>query len=237
MRIAVIDDDQNIINQVEKIIIEYMKLKNSSVDISAYTSAEEFISTYKSNKSMGIKLYYDAIFLDIEMGELSGIEFAKMLRNEIKNFTTQIIYITSHMKFMKDAFDTVAFGFLEKPLEESRIKATIDRLLEYIINSELTFNYSKASEIRRVLVRDIEYLEVDNRTIYLCEKDGIVHEFYGTLQDSLKKLPQDKFVQINRSVIVNINYIKRLDSHSLELYSNKILSVGKSYYYDVLEKI
>lgn len=93
MRVLICDDDRNIVEQLQKCIIEFFKHgKLKAPEIQSYSSGEALLS------DTGIK---DIVFLDVEMPGLDGIHIGKKLRE--KNKDTIIFIITSYVEYLDDA--------------------------------------------------------------------------------------------------------------------------------------
>ena len=72
---------------------------------------------------------HDISFLDIEMGDISGIELAKRIRKrqEKSGKRSIIIFVTGFREYMEDAFDVNAFHYLVKPIKEEKFKEVFKR--------------------------------------------------------------------------------------------------------------
>lgn len=106
VKIAVCDDNNDYINIFEKYIED---LKDKKLDYDIYYSGEELLRAYEYDDPG-----YDAIFLDMEMGKLGGIETANRIR--IKDKHIIIVFVTSHKKYMQSSFQCMPFRFLIKPI-------------------------------------------------------------------------------------------------------------------------
>ena len=89
-----------------------IKRQAPDFDICQYATGENMISA-------GID--HDIYFLDIEMGDISGIELAKKIHSEQENSGKRsiIIFVTAFREYMEDAFDVNAFHYLVKPIKEN----------------------------------------------------------------------------------------------------------------------
>lgn len=106
MNIAICDDDRVIIEQIEEFL---QIIHDKSLEYEVFFCAEELQKYITENN-----VNFDVFILDIEMKEMSGIDFAKKLRE--KNVDSLIIFMTSHSQYVFDVFETVTFDFIQKPL-------------------------------------------------------------------------------------------------------------------------
>ena len=83
---------------------------------------------------------HDIYFLDIEMGDISGIELAKKIRSEQENSGKRsiIIFVTAFREYMEDAFDVNAFHYLVKPIKEKKFAEVFQRAVG-LSEDELAF--------------------------------------------------------------------------------------------------
>ncbi len=105
LRIAVCDDEMDICSRLEAVIMEIAERKGRQVEIDVFYSAS------KLKEYVGHGNRFDAIFLDIEMEGLTGIDFGKVLRNEFKDDSTKIIYISWERDYAMDLFEIRPFHF------------------------------------------------------------------------------------------------------------------------------
>lgn len=115
MRIILIDD--------EPIALDLLKLMLSSYeDVDVVGSYTKPLDALKGIK----KIQPDVIFLDIEMGEINGLELAELFMKELD--AVEIVFITAYSEYAVDAFEINAIDYLLKPIQEKRLNKTIERL-------------------------------------------------------------------------------------------------------------
>ncbi|WP_237277624.1 LytR/AlgR family response regulator transcription factor [Tenacibaculum ovolyticum] len=169
----------------------------------------------------------DTIFLDINLPDISGLDFIKTIKNPPK-----IIVTTAYPDYAVSSFelDTIV-DYLVKPFSFDRfLKATskVEKQLntETPIEKEIIYiNVDKT--IHKLYVEDILYLESDRNYVTFFTIDKKL-----TVIDSLKKwkdtLNAHKFVQIHKSYIINIKQIRKFTGTSLFI-NNEKLPIGRTY--------
>lgn len=169
----------------------------------------------------------DVIFLDINLPDISGLDFIKTIKNPPK-----IVITTAYPDYAVSSFelDTIV-DYLVKPF-------SFDRFLKAITKVEKHLNHKKIEQekalflnidktVHKVYVSDILYLESDRNyiTFYTSSKKL-------TIIDSLKNwklsLDTNQFVQIHKSYIVNTKKIDKLTGTSLSI-NNVSLPIGRTY--------
>ena len=155
-------------------------------------------------------MHYDLIFLDIEFAneEINGVEVGQLIRNAHQNNKVSIVYISWEKKYSMQLFEIRPLNFLVKPLEYDKIEHTIRTFLKIagVLSGELT--YKKGHNIFKVQIKDIIYLENQNRKIIVYLVDGRKEEFYGSLKEVYhEQLIKLDFLFIHASYVVNYDYV------------------------------
>lgn len=172
--------------------------------------------------------HVDIIFLDIQMPEMSGMDFINALEKDI-----EIILITSEQKYAVEAFEKKVTDYLVKPIEYSRFlqasqKAQTNIELKHAATLKREEFYVRTdAKIVRIAYEKILFVEAlaDYVIIQTASKKHIVH---FTMKGIVNRLPDDKFVRTHRSYIVNLDKIEALEDNSL-LIGEKYIPIGASY--------
>ena len=115
MRIAICDDDVQLICLLKQLIYRYANEHRYDFVVEEFYSGESLLNS---------SLVFDIIFLDYKMNILNGLDTAKQLRK--RNTSNVIVFVTSYTHFVLDAFKVNAFRFLVKPITEKKIWETLD---------------------------------------------------------------------------------------------------------------
>jgi two-component system response regulator LytT len=185
----------------------------------------------------------DVVFTDINMPGITGIDFAKAIRDS----RTLLVFTTAHQEYAAEAFDIEAIDFLLKPVGPERFAKTVKRIEEYF---ELRENKGKEnvemedghifvksdSKLLKVAYNEILYVEAfaDYVKIWTSEDKRIVT--LQTMKNMEMGLPKDKFIRVHRSFIVAIDKIESLQSNAVHI-GNKEIPVGKNYKDGLMELI
>ncbi len=109
-RVAICDDEKTICSQIEKVILDYQKDCAEEIDVLTFSSGEELHKIIKDGQA------FDLIFLDIELDKLNGIEVGKIIREELNDNITQIVYISANKDYAMELFENRPLNFLVKPI-------------------------------------------------------------------------------------------------------------------------
>lgn len=225
INIAICDDDTMICSELENILLEYEKKNFVKFDIDIFYSSYDFLKSIKNEKS------YDILFLDIEIDKMSGIDIGDVIRNELKNYYMKIIYISHFDKYAMRLFDLSPSNFLIKPIDKNKIEKNLSNILN-IIGIELEiFNFKTLNgDIVKIPIKDIFYFEIIKSTKNIkIIANNVEKTFLGTLNEVHKRVGKDKFIRVNKSIIVNSKHIKIFNPKELKivLVNNKELMISR----------
>ena len=165
----------------------------------------------------------DLIFLDIEMPDLTGFELMDILDSK-----PQIIVVTGKTDYAFKAFNYDATDYLQKPITIERFNTAVNKALEQqklkldIFDAEGEHMMIKSKHKKhKVYIKDIKWVEALGDYIKLVtEDDSFI--ILSTMKEFEKQLPEDKFLRIHKSYIVNLGKIERFSSKAVEIGESKI---------------
>lgn len=160
MRIAAVDDETHALERFERMVSNISELKLCGL----FETGEQLLDYLKENT-------LDAVFLDIEMPGINGLQLSEHIQNLNENI--EIIFVTAFNQYAIEAFELQALDYVLKPLTEGRLAKSVNRLLktrktvdaqgmlfiqclgdfEVFLNGEaMTWKNSKAKEVLAFLV-------------------------------------------------------------------------------------
>lgn len=182
------------------------------------------------------------LFLDINMPGLSGFE----LIDKINYTGFKVVFITAFNEFAVRAFKINAVDYLLKPLDTERFKETLQRVKR---EAKIDIDYKnvlkdiKNKEEQRIgiytnsgyLLLDFDkimYIKADNSYSQFHLSDGKVLIHTKNLKHTENLLPEDRFIRISRSVIVQMDSIKEFSfsgGGSITMTDGSEHSIGFTY--------
>lgn len=224
--IAVCDDEENVCSNLEAIIFSYMEIRNRDYNVEIFHSAKDLLQIIDEGKR------YDVIFLDIEMEGLDGIGFGRILRENMEDERTKIVYISWKDSYAMNLFEIRPMDFIVKPLSEEKIHKTLDTAMKLIDSENQYFEYKVKNECNRIKFSDILYFKSANRKIFIHTNNEIL-EFYGKLEDTMRSLDSKRFWRIHKSSIVNYMHVRSIRYADIEIDNGEILSISQKYRADI----
>lgn len=155
------------------------------------------------------QLQFDACILDIEMGEINGLQIANILKDKA------IIFVTAYKEYAAEAFDLNAIDYVRKPIQRDRLKQAIDKAIKHLNKPDSVKNFAQLnSEKGKVLLYfdQIDYITIatlDSRDKIVYLKDGKTLTLKNISFDKLiKLLPTNRFSRINKKEIIALRIIQ-----------------------------
>lgn len=204
-KIAVCDDDNSLLDQMEQLINQLSLKLEIGMDIEKYHSGSRLISSIKKGEC------YDIIYMDIEMQGLNGIETSKYIREAKIN--TIIIFISSYEKYLIELFEVEPFRFIKKPINRGNFNDIFVKALKRVQKQKGYFEYIINKSMKKALFKNIIYFESKQRQI-IIHKEKECEAFYGQLTDveNAIKCKTIQFIRIHQSYLVNYNFIESFES-------------------------
>jgi len=175
----------------------------------------------------------DLIFLDIQMPELTGINFMKIVGEKKKYILT-----TAYSEYALEGYEHNVIDYLLKPVPFERFYKSASKAQERFSSSESGESYffvKSSGQQHRINFSDILYIESIKDYVNI----RIPHEEYIVL-DTLKSLENQlsgRFVRVHKSFIVNLDKTKNISIKKIVLVSGQEIPIGESYRSNLLNKI
>ena len=219
-RLAIVEDERAAAETLKEMMERYGQ-ENAPSDeyrISVFPDAYEFLA--KGGE-------YDAIFLDIQMDGMNGMQAAREVRKRDEDVL--IVFVTNMAQYAVESYEVQAYDFILKPLSYGnffmKFRRVLKRLSHRAYDAYLTL--SSRFEQRRVRISDIVYVEVNRHNlIFHLSGDEEMH-MTGTMADWESRLAPYHFVRCNTYLLVNLGYVTRIYGDEVTV-GGKILRVSRS---------
>ncbi len=231
--IGICDDDMSFVGQIEKYLQKYARREKLVFDIVSFLNGDEYLRFLREEPPL------DIIFLDIEFGGgTDGVTIGKELRSDLKNETTQIVYVSAMESYALQLFQNRPIGFLVKPVGGQDIERIMKEYIRVFGQSSRNFfEYGIGRKKFRVREDEIMYFQCVGRKVEIAKAKGGNAEFYGTMEEVEGKLNNDNFWRIHKSYIVNASYILEFRTEEICLTNGEILPVSRRRSRGIQERI
>lgn len=229
---SIIVDDEPLARELISGYLE--KIENIEM-VAACGNAMEAFQIIKEKK-------IDLIFLDINMPQITGIDFVRSLSNPPK-----VIIITAHKEYALEGFELDVIDYLLKPVSFSRLLKAIDKFYSHTNNAnpvlegssrkEEEFIYLKENKkVIKVFLTEIDYIEAMGEycQVFVEGRRIIPKISIKTMEDMLS---EKEFIRIHKSIIVPFKKITAFSASTIEINKKKELPIGRSYKNSVLHAL
>ena len=176
----------------------------------------------------------DLIFLDIQMPEISGINFMKIVGDKLKYILT-----TAYSEYALEGYEHNVIDYLLKPIsfsrfEKSALKAQ-ERFSVHETSSNSYFFVKSSGQQHKINFDEILYVESIKDYISIKTEN---HEYIvlDTLKSMENQLPKN-FARVHKSFILNLDKIDKIDLRNVFLISGKEIPIGETYRSEFYMKI
>ncbi|WP_194189674.1 LytR/AlgR family response regulator transcription factor [Clostridium chrysemydis] len=224
MKILICDDDKEIIDKCKGILRSFSKRVSTSIQIIEYGKGDILLEDEEE--------WIDSVsvmYLDIELGDINGIELAKKIRD--RGYNGDIIFLTVSKDYVFDSFEVKPLNYVLKNDMESEKFFNLFR--EVYVNSEKTNDKNlilKQGKNQVVMkLNDINYFEANRKKIIVSYSNSKSKEFYSTMGEIEGKLPTNKFIRIHKSYIISLEKLTTFDNKEVILNGDIKLPFGRKY--------
>ncbi len=219
MRISICDDERAQQELLKSYIGQWAKEKNEKVVVNCFQSAEKFLFAWEEDK------LYDLLILDVEMGEMNGMELAKKLRSQ--QCEIPILFVTGYEQYIAMGYEVSALHYLLKPVRREKLQEQLERIQNSRKTVEkLWFQTAEGSIVAPV--EDIWYIEADRHNCILHYADRTL-QIKHTLSYVTKLLEHRKeMVACHRSLLVNLQHVSMIVKNELVMDNGERLPISRS---------
>ncbi len=226
IRVAIVDDEASFSQVLEHFCDSYQREHGEEISATVYDNPITFLEKYKADA--------DVIFMDILMPQMNGMDCARRLRKLDENVI--LCFVTSMAKYAVQGYEVGAIDFIIKPVNYDEFSMKMNRIVRILRRqATATIVVSGRTEVRRIDLRDLVYVEVYNHSlIYHTTSDTF--EAYG----KLSALEEDErfcnFIRCSASHLVNCSMISSVQEDFVTV-RNEQLPISRRRRKDCLEKM
>lgn len=222
MHLAVCDDNSAALERIVGLLEDYRREKQAPITWHTFLSAAEMVSSMHAAN-------YDLLLLDILMPGVNGMEAAREIRGFDRDVA--IIFLTASPEYAMEGYAVNARDYLLKPVDRTRLFASLDRLLTERDALPKAFHIKTASGMARIPYNAVVYAEVLNKQLYFHLSDDSVRQTRAPLSEyEPLLLQQGSFVKVHRSYIVNLWHMAELTTDALQTYGGQTIPISRLLY-------
>lgn len=221
LKCAIIDDEP----LAAELLSSYVKKTPELNLVGCFNSAVAAMKTLREEPA-------DLLFLDIQMPELSGLEFARLLPQQ-----TRIVFTTAFDRYALDGYKVNAVDYLLKPISYKDFMKTVNKVINLvnrehvckILNQDKYIYVKSDYKLHRVMFDHILYIEgVKDYVKFYVENERKSILSLMNMKNLEDYLPQPQFMRVHRSFIVNTQKISQIDRGRI-VVNDIYIPVSESY--------
>lgn len=199
------DDEQKCLDEMARIISDFGTQQCCQVEVVPFTSGEAFLEAFEEGG-------FSAVFMDIYMGGMDGIATAFKMRG--LDSRCILVFLTSSMEFMPDAFSCHAFEYITKPFSPQRVFKVLTDVLKVLPPTQKYLEVISGRKAVRVYLDEIASVITDAHYLDISLSDGKELRCRMTMAEFVELTDEDsRFLLVNKGIAVNAEYILEFEDN------------------------
>ena len=228
----IVDDEQHAID----ILVHYVKQTPHLHLVASFTNPIEALQLLGQQK-------IDLVFLDIQMPELSGIDFIKAIQGKSK-----VILTTAYSEFALEGYELYVVDYLMKPIRLPRFLAAVQKAVQQINTGNETqpeapeddyifVKTESKGKLLKINLADIDFIE-SMKNYMIIHRGGQKTLVYTSLKELEEHLPKKQFIRVHKSFIIPISRITGIEGNLVRLKNvTTEIVIGESYKTELMDII
>lgn len=217
LKIAICDDSIIERSSLYEMMVRYCTAHSIEAGIDLFSSAEDFIISSPAGK-------YALILMDIQMGDMCGIDAINMIRKEDPDVIVlfcsdrEIPVISKNAPHLSE--------YLRKPIAYQTLEESLDACREKLLANARYITVMSDRLPIQILHKSILYIEVTNSLCAIHTAEDVIHT-YRPLSELAGELPSPPFLRSHRSYLINMKHIAVPLDHDFQLKDGSIIPISK----------
>jgi two-component system LytT family response regulator len=225
MRCLIVDDDPMTLKIMENLVkrtddLECVATCTNAIDASNVLRKEQV----------------DLLFLDVEMPEMTGLELVESLAHK-----PRIVLVTSKEKYAVSAFDLDVTDYIVKPVDYPRFLKAVNK-----VAAQMKQETEAGADPEKLFIKvdsQLVGLQLDDILMVEAMADYVRiftkarrYTVYSSMKGMARKLPEERFMRVHRSYIVNLKHIDSIEDNTLGVAGN-LVPVGVTYQKSLMSRL
>lgn len=212
LRIAIVEDQNQNVEQLQAYIARYGEENNVRFEVCVFADGSKILEGYSPQ--------YNIILLDVEMPGINGMDTAKIIREKDANVV--LMFISNMAQYAIQGYEVEALDFILKPINYFTFSVRFDRAVKRAqerVGGRLALQTSEGTVILKTA--DILYLETQNRMLYY-HTAAKTYAVRGSLQNAEQELQVYHFARCNQCYLVNLKYVSGVTADSVQIGDSEL---------------
>lgn len=222
MNIAIVEDEPVHSDLLRQQIKAWAGVRGRTVHIFTYANAESFLFSLED----GVP---DAVFADIQMPGMNGMEMIRKLRE--KDSEMPVVFTSGLSEYLREGYEVRALHYLVKPISEEKVFECMDRVCSHKDTREM-FAARTEDGMVRLDLREANYCEADGHYARFVMADKSEILVMNSISELEKDLPGEAFVRCHRSYLCNLENVKQIVQDNVIFDNGASVPVSRRMYRD-----
>jgi len=223
LKIALVDDEQEYLDEMTKLVSDFGTQHCCQMETVPFRSAEAFLKIFGGG-SFSSNSSFDAVFMDIYMDGMDGVAAAQKIRS--MNNRCVLVFLTSSMDFMPDAFSCHAFEYITKPFSSQRIFKVLGDILEMLPPLRKYIKVTNDRKTIPIFLDEISSVITDAHYLDIALSNGKTLHCRMTMPEFVRLTDGDsRFLAINKGIMVNADCILEFEDNCCVLENGAKLPI------------
>ena len=229
MNLALIDDLEYDLRDLQEMLLEFCSQQHISPQISLFSSGKPFLDIFRPGK-------FDAIFLDNVMDGLSGMEVAHSIRRQ--DASIPIIFITTEESYALEGYTVQAMDYIIKPISQERLYSVMNRLNQ-IQNNRHIIKIKENRMTRLLYLEDVLYVQSTGHFLEIQTTTGTLKpymtiDYFLSLLKNLGEYGEPsqglRFQNCCRGYVVSLDHVRSFDSSNFTMSDGSSVPISRPKY-------
>lgn len=228
----IVDDEQHAID----ILVHYVNQTPHLNLVASFTNPIEALQLLTQQK-------VDLVFLDIQMPELSGMDFIKAIHGRAR-----VILTTAYSEFALEGYELDVVDYLLKPIRLPRFLAAVQKAMQQVNANEASTQDQSGDDyifvkteskgkLLKINLADIDFIE-SMKNYVAIHRGGQKTLVYTSMKELEERLPRKQFLRVHKSFIIPVSRITGIEGNMVRLKNvTAEIVIGESYKTELMEII
>ncbi len=229
MKIAVVDDDKSLHRTMKQYVLKFQIAFDHDISVDYFTNCEELYQRLLAGDD------YDLLFLDIEFPRMRGTELGLLIRHRLRDYDTQIVFMSAEKEYAAELFPIRPIGFLVKPFSFERFSVCLTDALDDFMQKSDFLEYTLENTRRRIRIKEVLYLKAHGKKVAFYTKEGSF-SVYGKIQELIAGCTE-RFLCTSRGEYANLQHVMAAAPKEVRLTDNHVLHISRGRQTAVRERL